>query len=143
MKLGTVAKYPKLAKSENWTCLSRFFARNFKKAMQYHRLMKELHFPIVDHESYWALRRDPGQKGPAKWHDRVLVSYTYSVQCPNREERLKSLGVILTEMGFTMSQRIVMYGDNDAHELIIASHENIEIASELVLKMNQKGRIGK
>lgn len=140
MKLKTLAKYPKLTRGQNWVF---FKPRNSKKQMQYHRLMKELKHPIIDHESYWALRQGPGRKGPAKWDERVLVSYTYTVGLPKLEERLEPLRNILAEVGYTMSQRVVMYGDNDAHELIIATHENIEIASELVLKMNQKGRMGK
>ena len=136
MRLRTVAKYPKLTKSQNWVF---FKPRAREKRVQYHCMMKELKHPFIDHETYWALRRGPGRKGPAKWHERVLVSYGYTAGWPNSEEELEPLRQILAEMGYTMSQRTVMYGYNDANEIIIATHENIDIASELVRAMNKKG----
>ena len=134
-------KYPRLTK-----CHDFFFHPNtkcFKTQRKYHMLFQNFKYPIVDHETLWALRHKPGQKGPGKTIDRVLVSYGYTVRIKDLEERLKDIRQTLSELGYAMSQRTVMYGDHEAHEYIFAMKENIHVVSQLVFAMNQKRSVGK
>ena len=132
-------KYPRLTKCQD------FFHWNtkcFKTQLKHHKFKKKLKYPILDHGTCWVLRHKPGQKGPGKTIDRVMVSYGYTVRIKDLEERLKDIRQTLSELGYAMSQRTVMYGDHEAHEYIFATKENIHVASQLVFAMNQKRSVG-
>ena len=145
MKGKAVASYPKLTKSNAWLHMRPFniCVHCYRKQKQNSRILELLKRPIIDHETYWALRHGPGSRGTARWNDRVLVSYGYTVTIRDIEEKLAPLRQRLAEAGYAMSQRTVVFGDMPAHEFIITATENMPVVSVLVQKMNEKGKLAK
>lgn len=105
--------------------------------------MRELQYPFIDHASYWALRIRPGSKGPARWTERVMVSYAYTFNYPNLEERVQRIQQAVADFGYTMSRRAVFYGGEEAHEVIIAAQCHMLVVSDLIRKKNQKSGVSK
>ena len=147
-KHSSPQKFPKLVKANgSWSHYQFQSKWQTKKQVEIKLFLRQLHqslYPVIDHIHEFALRKQKNERGIAKFSELVFVAYGYTIGIEHSnhiQNTFKKLETIVANLGFTMSQRPVQYGTMKANEIIIATHNNLSIACDLVQKFGKEGRL--